>query len=508
MPSIAIVGWTGLVGQNLVTQLSQSDIDLYNSRNIHSLSGKTYDTIYFCAMPAEKWRINKNPDTDYTTLITLQDILKTVAASKFILISTVDIFDCTVEQNEDGTAYAEHPYGRHRRLLEDFIKTQFGNSYIIRLPGLFGWGLKKNILYDLINNNQVSNISLASKFQWYCLDDLIGDISNCISNNIHTIQLVSEPISVNTIVSRFFPEKMPECSGTTVTEYKLITSHGSRAPYWTSEEYILGKMKDFIARENTLIKLPYRLSVSNIAWNHDDTVDIIKVLRSFHISSIELAPTKVCKWDEWSADTISSMKMHGIPYTSCQSILYNTDIKIFEEPTAFIAHYEKVCSICKDLGIKYIVFGSPSARHLTTDCNPIGLFKEIGFISSKYDIICCIEPNSTKYGCTWLTTLKDVHSFIMQVDHPNIRINFDFGNYYMENDTTNIAEVTPYISHMQISMPYLDALSSITSDIFNKYREIVCIVNHLSYSKNISLEMRNSDVLNFCKSLYRFAKLM
>jgi sugar phosphate isomerase/epimerase len=508
--SVAIVGWSGLVGQNLLTQLPQRDIDLYNSRNIESLRGKTYDTLYFCAMPAEKWKINKNPEADYSTLIALQGILKTVIVSTFILISTVDVMDSSVEQTESGTIYADHPYGKHRRWLEDFVRENFSNSYVIRLPGLFGWGLKKNIIYDLLNNNQVSNVCLTSKFQWYFLDNLVRDISDCISRGIHTIQLVSEPISVNTVVSRFFPEKVADCTGTAVVEYKLLTEHGrDDTLYWIREGHILEEMGKFIEREKKLIYgLPYRLSVSNIAWDDVDNSDIIKILRGFHIDSVEMAPTKICGWNDWTSEAICAIKARDYPYTSCQSILYGTDIKIFEKPAEFINHYEKVCYICSQFGIKYIVFGSPQARHLTDGCDPIGLFRIIGDISLKYDVICCIEPNSSKYGCTWLTTLSDVYAFVKTVGHDNVRINFDFGNYFMEDDKSDIVEAMSYIAHIQISMPYLEYLSNITEDIHEPYSAILRILNEQLYSNNISLEMKTATLTDICKSIYKYVSLM
>ena len=506
--SVAIVGWTGFVGQNLINQLPL-DTDLYNSKNINNLVGKTYDTLYFSAMPAEKWRINKDPAGDYSTLVTLQGILKTVTVKTFILISTVDVFDCAVSQFESGTKYAEHPYGRHRRELEEFILGNFANAYIIRLPGLFGWGLKKNILYDLLNNNQLGNICPDSEFQWYFLDNLVADISACVAAEKHCVQLVSEPVTVRTIVESFFPEKLAECCGTARASYNLITEHGrGGSQYWSSASDILQQMGEFIKRERKMIGLPYRLSMSNIAWNDADTADIYKVLRSYHITAVELAPTKIYEWADWREPANISKareKAISMPYTSCQSILYGTGIKIFEQPDEFCRHYEYVCSICNALDIKYIVFGSPSARHRVDGIDHIGLFRQIGEISAKYGVICCIEPNSSKYGCTWLTHLDQVVEFVKSVAHSAVMINFDFGNYYMESDTSDIEKAMPYIAHIQVSLPFLDSFNH-GDDIYKQYRSILQHFNTL-YGNTISLEMKSPSMNEICKSVKSYAEL-
>ena len=42
-----------------------------------------------------------------------------------------------------------HPYGRNRLELEDLVRKEF-DTLVVRLPALFGKGLKKNFIYDAI----------------------------------------------------------------------------------------------------------------------------------------------------------------------------------------------------------------------------------------------------------------------------------------------------------------------------------------------------------------------
>ena len=60
--------------------------------------------------------------------------------------------------------------------LENFVKKNFKNYSVVRLPGVFGQGLKKNIIYDLINKNQLEKIYYNDRYQWYDLSLLKKNI--------------------------------------------------------------------------------------------------------------------------------------------------------------------------------------------------------------------------------------------------------------------------------------------------------------------------------------------
>lgn len=507
----AIVGWTGLLGQTLVSKLPYAD--RYNSSNIQDLTGKSYDIVYFCGMPAEKWRINQNSEPDYANTQALIRVLKTVTATRFVLISTVDVLDCSVSQDETGTKYATHPYGQHRHLLERFVSEQFPAHTIVRLPGLFGKGLKKNSIYDFIYDNQISNICLDSEFQWYNIETILQDIHVCINEERSCVQLVSPPISVRTIIESFFPEKIADAIGTNCATYNLITN--SRASgYWTDTHSILNDMGNYIRCEKAIRNLPVTLAVSNIAWNHGAFDDIQKVLAHNRVRTIEIAPTKIADWQDWTEDqihTLKSLKAPFVSFVSCQSILFNTDIhNIFLDKVRLIEHYDRVASICNKLGISTIVFGSPKARHRmdTTEYDAVDLFRTLGQIGEKYGVICCLEPNATAYGCTWLTTLSDTVDFVKKVDHAFVRITYDLGNYLMEKDTfVWNPESIDLIGHVQVSNAFLKPIHTLSCDIRHAYSKQLRDILALGYSKRVSMEMGESSITDLIQSVAAFTKL-
>ena len=212
----ALIGYTGFVGSNILN--GEKFDKLYNSKNINDIEGEKFDLIYCAGVSAVKWFANSNPKEDLINISNLINCLRDVKASKFILISTYDVYKTTVNVNEDSLINLSdhHAYGVNRRILELFVQEKFEDYLIVRLPGLFGKGLKKNIIYDFMNNNQIHKIHSESKHQFYNLNDLKNDINLILKKNIKLINLVSEPIKVNELARYCFnidfnnyPEGLP-----------------------------------------------------------------------------------------------------------------------------------------------------------------------------------------------------------------------------------------------------------------------------------------------------------
>jgi len=486
----AIVGWTGFVGSELIAE----GMDLYNSSNIESLRGKTYDCIYFSGLPAEKWRINKDPEPDRKLVESILCILETVCVKRFVLISTIDVLDSSVIQDETGTHYAAHPYGSHRRRMEEWVQTNIADHYILRLPALFGKGLKKNILYDLIFRNNIELISLETEFQWYPISHILRDIDFCIREGHRLIHLVDVPLRTRRIVSEFFPEYIDECKGTSTLRYNFTTS--IQRPSFD----IIAELAAYIYFEKTLNGVS--LSVSNMAWKHQDTRDVLSILRKFRIGSVEVAPTIVS--GDW--DTPFD---YPYPISSFQSILYNTGIRIYEDPDGFVSHYRKVAKLCSTHGVRSVVFGSPNQRHVSTGVDIVPYFKTIADISREYSVAFCIEPNSKKYGCTWLTTVSEVVDFLQKVDEPDvIKLNLDTGNYIMEDDTFVFdTESVKYIGNVQVSNEHLEPLCDMTEENKARTARVLKNIASVGYSGYISLEMKTAPTSTIYRSVQLFADL-
>lgn len=204
MGKTCLIGYSGFVGDTLLRQAAFDD--LYRSVNISDIEGREYDLCICAASPAKKWIANKEPESDLENIEYLINRLKTIKCKKFILISTVDVFKNPDQVNEETKVDEEglHPYGLHRRLLEKFVEGYFQNYLIVRLPGLVGPGLKKNIIFDFLNSNNLSSIESRSVFQFYPMINLWYDLQIAINNDLRLVHLTSEPISVSTISKEGF----------------------------------------------------------------------------------------------------------------------------------------------------------------------------------------------------------------------------------------------------------------------------------------------------------------
>jgi len=236
----ALVGYTGFVGSNLKNQYTFDDF--YNSKNIDDIKNKKYDLIVFSGVPAVKWMANKDPKKDLEIIKKLQDILKTVVAKQFVLISTIDVYPVTKDYDEDFECNSldNHAYGKHRLIFENFCQEHFHNCTVIRLPALFGDGIKKNIIYDLINDNCLDMININSSFQYYFLDHLWFDIKKAMDKQISVLNVFTEPITTKDIVNQFFNEKKNNIGFKKIPEmhYELYSKY---ANYWGKDKYLYSK---------------------------------------------------------------------------------------------------------------------------------------------------------------------------------------------------------------------------------------------------------------------------
>lgn len=147
-----IIGHTGFVGSTLKGQLDFSHF--FNSSNIDCISSApAFDMTVCAAAPGSMLEANRNPAQDLAKLETLMDRLDTLDTRRFVLVSTIAVLADFAGGPDESTARyeTELAYGRNRRALEAFCAGRFANCLTIRLPALYGKGLKKNFIFDLLN---------------------------------------------------------------------------------------------------------------------------------------------------------------------------------------------------------------------------------------------------------------------------------------------------------------------------------------------------------------------
>lgn len=248
----ALIGHTGFVGSNLLAQGGFTDC--YNSRNIADIAGRSYDTIVCAGVQAVKWKANKEPEADWAGIEKLLGLLGTVEARRFILISTIDVYASPDGETEDVPPPAEnHAYGRHRAKVEDFVRERFANHHIIRLPGLFGQGLKKNVIYDLLHDNGLDLIQPLSSFQYYCLKHLTEDLRRVVNHRITLLNLATEPLQTRAILEACAPDKMVGANAGPPARYDFRSKHAAlwdgREGYLYNAATVLREIDEYMSGE-------------------------------------------------------------------------------------------------------------------------------------------------------------------------------------------------------------------------------------------------------------------
>jgi RmlD substrate binding domain len=256
MSGSALIGYTGFVGGTLCR--ARKFDTLINSKNTREFCDREFDLVVHAGVPAVKWIANKDPAADRAALKSIRDVLATVRISELIFISTIDVYPdtaATIDETAVIDPARNHAYGRHRFELERWVIDHFANVRVIRLPALFGEGLKKNVVFDLLHDNQVTNINPATRFQWYPLRRLNADIEQVRAHDIRLINLFPEPIRTSEMVEAFFrgaktaPETEPAATYQLQTRYSAL--FGGPAGYMLDRATVLGELADFIALERS-----------------------------------------------------------------------------------------------------------------------------------------------------------------------------------------------------------------------------------------------------------------
>jgi nucleoside-diphosphate-sugar epimerase len=248
----ALIGCTGFVGTTLQTQAHFDDF--FHSKNIADIQGREYGLVVCAAAPAAKWIANSKPEADRENLDNLKRNLSGMKAERFVLISTIDVYP--VPRNVDESTLIEaalaEPYGRHRYDLEQFATSHFANAWVVRLPALFGAGLRKNFIFDLIWKPEALPLTHAeSRFQFYEMSRLWNDLNTVMGTALRLINICSEPLSAGEIARKCAGREFTNHTEKAPVFYDVQTVHatvlGGGGRYHFTKEQTLESLKAFIA---------------------------------------------------------------------------------------------------------------------------------------------------------------------------------------------------------------------------------------------------------------------
>jgi D-psicose/D-tagatose/L-ribulose 3-epimerase len=224
-----------------------------------------------------------------------------------------------------------------------------------------------------------------------------------------------------------------------------------------------------------------KLSISNIAWDVDEDLEIANLLNRYNIDAIDIAPSK------YFADpaTVSDCKIdavrtwwsnHGIEIVGMQALLFGTTgLNIFGSPEVKIAlleHLSHICRIGSALRAKKLVFGSPKNRDRSalsdqqTIKEAVEFFGRLGDIAKSYDVVVCLEPNPHCYDSNFMVTSIETADIVRMVNNSSIQMQFDSGALTLNNESAAcvLTNSSSIVGHIHISEPNLLPLGSCQTD--------------------------------------------
>ncbi len=146
MIKVAIFGANGFVGKKIFSSLLA--LGIYQvipvtRDNYSACIGKFYNVVINSAMPAARFWAENNPDKDFQESVgKTAGIFYGCTFDKFVQISTVS-----------ARCQLDTVYGRHKLAAENLCN--YGNNLIVRLGPMFGSGLKKGVLIDMLKGQKV-----------------------------------------------------------------------------------------------------------------------------------------------------------------------------------------------------------------------------------------------------------------------------------------------------------------------------------------------------------------
>ncbi len=499
---VALVGSTGFVG-GYIKRIFPTAI-CFHSKNIQDIENQTFDIVFCCGVSAVKYLANQNPEKDAADIQNLVSHLKTIhCTQKFVLISTIDVYDIYFKQsiqNEKAIQSQQfEPYGKHRYELELQLKSIFNSKLlIVRLGALFGFGLKKNLLFDIIARKKIT-VNRKSCFQWYNMEWFEQDLNYLMNKceNINEVNLFVEPLSNEELLTELNlgNDDLIVYTDANEMKYDIHTLYSqNNTHYWRSKSASLHAIKRFMKKSMN----DTNVVVSSLTGVHPTN--------PYNVRNIEIAP-----FSYFGADFMDKPLEYFDVYKSSsiysfQSIFYPFKWKLDQDFNLILAYLYKLIDIAIRIGVKILVFGSPVLRSvpnaavlmtdLLTKCN--------AHINSR-DVYICLEPNARHYNCNFLTNANDTFEFVSNLALANIKMMLDTGNMYLESETENtLFKYASHIQHVHFSAPNLIALNKWPEHFaYNLLRERLI---RLGYKHKFTIECLNISYEDLCNSLYLILK--
>ena len=160
---IFLLGGQGFVGsafQRLFKSLDLEHVVLTRS-NYDAHIGKSCDVFLNANGNSKKFMADRDPAWEFDASVrSVSNSLTDFKANRYIHLSTGDVYPSQV--SPESTREDQYPdpcamsrYGLHKYVAETLVRGAHDNHLIFRMGGFVGPNLKKNAIFDMLNNDPV-----------------------------------------------------------------------------------------------------------------------------------------------------------------------------------------------------------------------------------------------------------------------------------------------------------------------------------------------------------------
>jgi sugar phosphate isomerase/epimerase len=246
------------------------------------------------------------------------------------------------------------------------------------------------------------------------------------------------------------------------------------------------------------------LSISNIALPAMAHAEYFPALKKLGFSKVEVAPSRrwINTWHELTSSEIRDyhheIKIAGLEVCGLHSLFFDhPELSIFgsleikKQTSKFLLHLSKVC---RDMGGKTLIFGSPSARNRDQLSKGNAFKQACDFLSElclkiePHNTVLCVEPLS-RQDSNFLNTVQESLCLVKTVKSPALKLQIDLRAMVASNEITQsmVSDISPFLCHVHVNASDLGILKA---DDVRHCENLVKLLHENSYCGSLSLEQK------------------
>lgn len=257
-----------------------------------------------------------------------------------------------------------------------------------------------------------------------------------------------------------------------------------------------------------------KLSISNIAWEEKNDVQVYKWMKQYGFTGLEIAPTrifpespyeKLTQAKEWSEKLWGE---YGFVISSMQSIWYGKNECLFgaeEERRTLLDYTRYAVDFAEAVGCRNLVFGCPRNRAVPDGGNAETadpFFKELGDYASEHGTAIGMEANPPIYNTNYINDTLSALELIHRVDSQGFRLNLDVGTMIQNGEKADeLVGNVKFINHVHISEPGLKTIEN-----RELHLELCRILKEEGYDGFISIEMGKKEDISFIEDVMKYVQ--